>query len=194
MIESDPTQAVKRPRAKTEHRRAWLDSELEQYERTHPIGSEARLAFALGFHTVQRLGDVVRMAPQHFRNGRLEIRQNKTGTAVSVPITSGLQTVLDATPRENLKPYLLKDSGNAYAAGELSAKFRKWSNEAGLPQGCTFHGLRSTGCTRFAEAGCTAHEIAAWSGHKSLQQVEGYTRSANQKRLADAALARIANK
>src|SRR5262249_2590219 len=82
-------------------------------------------------------------------------------------------------------PFLLKDSGNAYSSGELSAQFREWSNEAGLPQGCTFHGLRATGCTRFAEAGCTPHEIAAWSGHKALQQVDRYTRSPHQKRLAD---------
>src|SRR5262249_40552805 len=86
MIESDPTQSVKRPKAKTERRRSWTDSEVAQFEAQHPVGSKARLALSLGLHTVQRLGDVVRMAPQHIRNGRLEITQNKTGTAVSVPV------------------------------------------------------------------------------------------------------------
>jgi len=63
-----------------------------------------------------------------------------------------------------------------------------------LPKGCTFHGLRATGCTRLADAGCSAHEIAAWSGHMTLKEVERYTKSANQKRLAVSAMARIANK
>jgi hypothetical protein len=43
MIASDPTQAIKRPKAKTEHRRPWTDAEVEQFERAHPVGSTARL-------------------------------------------------------------------------------------------------------------------------------------------------------
>src|SRR5262245_47686811 len=48
--------------------------------------------------------------------------------------------------------------------------------------------------TRRADAGCSAHEIAAWSGHITLKEVERYTKSANQKRLAVNAMARMANK
>ena len=43
--------------------------------------------------------------------------------------------------------------------------------------------------TDFAEAGCSANEIAAWSG-QSLREVERYTRAADQKRLARNALAK----
>jgi len=35
-------------RRKTNHRRPWTEAEIEQYGRTHPVGSKARLAFALG--------------------------------------------------------------------------------------------------------------------------------------------------
>jgi integrase len=190
LLDVDPTQGIKRPKAKTERRRPWTDAEIAQFEAKHPIGSKARLAFALGLYTLQRLGDVSRMGRQHIHKGRLEIRQQKTGTAVSVPIRQELQTIIDAAPSG--MTFLLKDSGKSYASGELSTEFRKWSNEAGLPKGCTFHGLRATGCTIFADASCTAHEIAAWSGHKSLSEVERYTRSSNQKKLADQALARTA--
>ena len=58
-------------------------------------------------------------------------------------------------------------------------------------QACTFHGLRKAGCRRLAEAGCSANEIAAWSG-QSLREVERYTRAADQARLARNALARAA--
>ena len=49
---------------------------------------------------------------------------------------------------------------------------------------CVFHGLRKAACTRLADAGCTAHEIAAISGHKTLKEVERYTKGADQARLA----------
>jgi hypothetical protein len=46
-------------------------------------------------------------------------------------------------------------------------------------------------CRRLAEAGCTAHQIAAISGHKSLREVERYTKTADQKRMAIAAMGTI---
>jgi integrase len=189
LIETDPTQSIKRPKAKTERRRAWTDAEVAQFEARHPVGSKARLGFALGLYTMQRCGDVVRMGRQHVANGVLSVRQNKTGTALSLPVRSELQTVIDATQNEHLT-FLVKDAGKPYTAGEFSTQFRQWMNEAGLPQGCTFHGLRATGCTRLADAGCSAHEIAAWSGHLSLKEVERYTKSADQKRLAIQAMGR----
>jgi integrase len=163
----------------------------QQFEAAHPIGSKARLALGLGLYTAQRLGDVVGMGRQHIHNGELSLRQNKTGTSLSLPILPELRAILDATPNGNIT-FLTKDSGKPFAAGELSTQFRAWSTEAGLPAGCTFHGLRATRRTRLADAGCSAHEIAAWSGHLSLQEVERYTRSANQKRLAAQAVARAA--
>lgn len=193
MIQSDPTQGIKRPKAKTEHRRPWTNSEVEQFERVHPVGSKARLALALGLYTVQRLGDVIRMGRQHIHNGWLTVRQSKTGTSLALPVLPELQAIIDATPGEHLT-FLVKKTGRPYCGTEFSGQFRAWCNEAGLPKGCTFHGLRATGCTRRADAGCSTHEIAAWSGHMTLKEVERYTKSADQRRLAVQAMARIANK
>src|SRR5512132_3812539 len=60
---------------------------------------------------------------------------------------------------------------------------------AGLT-GCTLHGLRKACCRRMAEAGCTGPEIMAVSGHKSLTEVERYIRDAEQRRMAERAIAR----
>jgi integrase len=60
---------------------------------------------------------------------------------------------------------------------------------AGLPPGLSAHGLRKATCRRLAEAGCSANEIAALSGHASLREVERYTKAADQKRMATAAMA-----
>jgi integrase len=183
----NPARGFVLPKVKTKNRRAWTDSEIEQYERAHEVGSKARLAFALGLFTVQRLGDVIRMGRQHIRNGELVVRQGKTGAQLTLPIVPELQKVLDATRSEHMT-FLVGKGGRLYRGPEFSGQFRIWCDEAGLPKGCTFHGLRATGCTKLADNGCSAHEIAAWSGHMTL--VERYTRSANQKRLARSAISR----
>ena len=94
----NPARSIKLAKMKTKHHRPWTDAELEQYERTHPIGSKARLAFALGLYTIQRAGDVCRMGRQHIRHNELMVRQEKTGAQLTLPIRAELQTVLDATP------------------------------------------------------------------------------------------------
>jgi integrase len=63
--------------------------------------------------------------------------------------------------------------------------------KAGLPADCTFHGLRKACARRLADSNCTVHEIAAITGHKSLREVERYTRGADQVRLAQAAMAQM---
>lgn len=56
---------------------------------------------------------------------------------------------------------------------------------------CTSHGLRHLAAGRLAEAGATGHQIMAITGHKSLKEVERYTRKASQKRMAQDALAKL---
>ena len=65
---------------------------------------------------------------------------------------------------------------------------REWCNAAGLSE-CSSHGLRKACARRLAEAGCSAHQIMAVTGHKTLGEVERYTRAALREGLADSALA-----
>jgi integrase len=51
--------------------------------------------------------------------------------------------------------------------------------------------LRKAAARRLAEAGCTEHEISSITGHASLKEVQRYTKSADQKRLAIAAMAKV---
>jgi integrase len=183
---TNPARDIRLPKWKGGHHRAWTDAEVEQYERIHAIGSKARLACALGIYTIQRAGDIRCLGQQHVRNGELTFKQSKTGVRLTLPIVQELKTVLDATPSGHMT-FLVNDSGGQYSGARFSDQFRQWSNQAGLPRECTFHGLRVTGCTRLADAGYSVHQIAAWSGHMTLKEVERYTKGANQKRLAQSA-------
>jgi integrase len=48
--------------------------------------------------------------------------------------------------------------------------------------------LRKAAARRLAELGCTAHQIMAILGHKSLSEGDRYTRDADRERLAREAM------
>jgi integrase len=73
----------------------------------------------------------------------------------------------------------------------ISALVARAARAAGLPRDCKTHGLRKAALTRLADLGSSTHEIAAVSGHRSLREVERYTATANQLRLARTAMARV---
>jgi hypothetical protein len=119
LIKADPTAGMKLPKVKSERRRAWTPAEIEAYERTHPIGTKARLAFALGLCTLQRRGDAVRMGPQDVRDGMLAVTQEKTGAMLSLPVRPELRTILDATPITGLSTFLVTKSGKPYSGTDF---------------------------------------------------------------------------
>jgi len=65
--------------------------------------------------------------------------------------------------------------------------FREKCDAADLPH-CSAHGLRKATARRLAEAGCSEHEIGAITGHASLREIVRYTKAADQKPLAVAAM------
>jgi integrase len=110
---------------------------------------------------------------------------------LAIPIHPELDAVLAATPGHQLT-FLTTLRGKPFDGKTFTQWFATACDRAGLSSRCTFHGLRKAACRRLAEAGCTVHEIAAISGHKTLQEIERYTKAADQQRLARAAMARTA--
>jgi integrase len=190
MIASNPAIGVKRYRSKNkEGHHTWSEDEIAQFEAAHSIGSKARLALALALYTGQRRGDIVRMGWQNVKGERITVRQQKTGATLAIRIHPELARALAAAPRDNLT-FLMTERGASFTAAGFGNWFRDRCNEAGLPQ-CSIHGLRKAACRRLAEAGCSANEIAAISGHASLREVARYTAAASQVHLADQALERL---
>jgi integrase len=191
MCATDPTQGIKIKLPKSDGYYTWSESDVAAFEAAHPIGTKPRLAMALALYTAQRRSDILRMGPQHFRNGVLYVRQDKTGVTLNIPVHPDLQRIIDATPCGHLT-FLIRRTGKPYDPNDFSETFRKWCDAAGL-RACSVHGLRKAACRRLAEAGCSASEIAAISGHATLGEVTRYTKAADQARLARNAMARQAN-
>ena len=93
-------------------------------------------------------------------------------------------------PTDNLT-FIVTGAGKPRSKYGLGNDFAKWATEAGLPARCRLHGLKKGGMRRLAEAGATAHELMAFSGHRTLTEVQRYTTDADRKRLADAAIAKL---
>jgi integrase len=66
----------------------------------------------------------------------------------------------------------LTHDGEPFTDTTFGTAFRRWCNAAGLPKRCTAHGLRKAACRRLAEAGCSASQIMAISGHATLREVQ----------------------
>jgi integrase len=182
-LRADPTANIKQRSIKGDGFHTWSEDEIAQFEAAHPIGSKPRLALALLLYTAQRRSDVVKMGRQHIRDGVLTVKQQKTGKPLAIPVHPHLQTVLDATPSEHLT-FLVTATGKPYGGNAFSEQFRNWCDAAGLPKRCKPHGLRKAACRRLAEAGCSANEIMAISGHATMKELIRYTKAADQARLA----------
>lgn len=190
MVDGDPTAGVKSVRVHSDGIYTWSEADIAAFEAKYPIGSRARLALALLLYTAQRRSDEIRMGRQHLRDGAIHITQRKTAAALAIPVHAELAVIIDATPRDHLT-FLVTRNGSPFSDAGFGNLFRHWCNTAGLPKQCSAHGLRKAACRRLAEAGCSAPEIMAISGHASLREVQRYCAAADQARMARAAMATV---
>ena len=95
----------------------------------------------------------------------------------------GLRGERRADPVDELREALRGQRLRQFHGGQIE--------DAGLPERCVTHGLRKAAARRLAEAGCSANEIAAITRHATLAEVSRYTKAADQKRLAKAAIGRL---
>lgn len=188
--QDDPTARIKKFASTEFH--SWTDDELGRFEARWPIGSTARLAFALLLFTGQRRSDVVRMTWTDIEGNAIRVVQKKTGAKLLVAIHPELAAILAMLSDHQghilktsfRKPFAVAGFGN-FMADRIA--------EAGLPERCVTHGLRKTASRRLAEAGCSANEIAAITGHTTLTEVSRYTKAAEQRRLAQSAIDRLSS-
>jgi integrase len=153
-----------------------------------------RRAIVLAVHTGQREGDCLAMRWSDYDGSGIQVRQEKTGEELWVPVHPTLKAELDAwragpmtattiLTRATGLPWV-KGAGFATMVGRELARHDH-------TRGFVFHGLRCVAAARLAEAGCTVHEIAAITGHRTLQMLQHYTRQAEQRTRAVAAIVKL---
>ena len=170
---------------------SWTEEELAQFEAFYPLGTRERLAYSVLLWTGQRRGDAIKFGKRSLLlNGRLAIRQGKTGNPISIPILPELAEALAAGPVGE-SHWIVGGNGEPRTPEGFTGWFRQVCNEAGLPQ-CSAHGLRKAAARRFALAGATVDELKAWFGWTENKTPGIYTRDADNSQLADNAARRMA--
>jgi enterobacteria phage integrase len=130
------------------------------------------------------------MRRKDIAGGCIAVVQEKTGTALSIPIHPTLAEAMKAGPHNSM--YLIGDpNGRPIGRPALTKMMKRAVKAAGLPPECVPHGLRKSMTRRLAEGGASAKQIASISGHKSLHEIERYTAAADQKHLSQAAMNKL---
>lgn len=164
----------------------WTEGELKTFEERWPVGTRQRLAYAFLLYTGQRVEDVAKLTRADITPEGIHIIQKKTGVDLTLPILPELELAMRAYPSNGLA-LIGREDGRPFSERGLSQLIKSAVKRAGLPAKCVAHGLRKAKMRRLAEDGASEKEIAAWSGHKTLREIERYTKAADQKRLAKSA-------
>ncbi len=193
-VARNPAKDVKYLKNFSEGHHSWSEEEIEQFRAYHPVGSRALLALSLLLYTGQRRSDIVMLGEKNRMGKFLKFTQQKNNRRKPVhlvlPLHPELERILEATPSTG-ETYLLTEFGKPFTSNGFGNRFRKWCDEAGLPDHCSAHGLRKAAAARLAEAGATELEIRAVTGHQTSHEVNRYTKAANQKRMAEAGMSKL---
>lgn len=146
----------------------------------------ARLPVAMLYYTAQRIGDVCRMRWSDIRDGAIELKQQKTGLTLTIPIHRELAALLDALPRTALT-ILIGPAGGPWTPHTLRRHLQVWAEAQGAQ--IVPHGLRKNAVNALLEAGCSSAETAAISG-QTLQVIEHYAKRRDTRVLGKAAILR----
>jgi integrase len=179
------------------HFPAWSEADYEYAVARLP--EHLRRVVVLARNTGQRRGDLIAMTWADYKSGGIRIvqekgRQSEQDVPMFIPLSAEMRAELEIWKRTAASTHILTtDRGVPWHPTYLSRLLREAVDKLGLPAGLNVHGLRKLAATTLAEAGCSLHEIMAFTGHKTMSMVELYTRSARQERLANQAIIRLAD-
>lgn len=189
MRQDDPSSGISPTRYTKEHHKTWAEADVAKFLASYGPGTRERLAMLLMLCTSQRRSDIVLMGRQHVTAGVIHIRQQKTGVELDIPLHPDLRAEI-ANHKAAHMTYLVTQHGKPFSAAGFGNWFREVCDKAGLPD-ISAHGLRRACLTRLAEAGCSARQIMAISGHKTLSEVQKYVDGADQKKMAAVAMSML---
>jgi integrase len=154
-----------------------------------------RRVVVLALYTGQRRGDLCALTWAAYDGRAIRLTQEKTDEPLVIPCHPELKAELDAWragPVAALPsaPILTAPGGKPWKPNLLSHYLPPALVRIGLSNELNVHGLRKLAAATLAEVGCTEKEIAAITGHKTLGMVQLYTKSADQQKLAGAAMVR----
>lgn len=200
IAKTNPASEVKKFTNHTDGHHTLTEAEIAAFERRHPPGTKAHLAFMIFRYTELRVCDAAIFGRQHLYmaqlpDGEEELRfritprktQNSTGVVVDMPVLPPLAQAIAITPKSpGVMAFLTTSFGKRFTEKGLGNKMREWFDEVTEMdlKHCSSHGIRKAGATLAAENGATSHQLMGMFGWTTLKQAENYTRKVQRQKLA----------
>ena len=167
----NPVLQVKMPRVANARDRRLVADELPRLlTAAQAYGGEIAPLITWAIETAMRRGEIAAMRWDRLdRKARvLLIPEKKTGTPRRVPLSTAALGALDGLPR--------RIDGRVWGMrpDSISQAFERVCKAAGI-EGLTFHDLRHEATSRLFEKGLNPMQVAAITGHKTLQMLKRYT-------------------
>ena len=188
----NPVRLLSRPRVNDKRDRRLVGDELPRLLAAAQTygGSAPQTAGHIGpiitwaIETAMRRGEIAAMRWEHLdRTTRssghearvLLIPETKNGTPRRVPLSTAALGVLDGLPRR-MGHAAHNVDGRVFAmhTGSISRAFAEVCKAAGI-EGLTFHDQRHDATSKLFERGLNPMQVAAITGHKTLQMLKRYT-------------------
>ena len=170
---TNPVDLVKgqRPKVPQGRDRRLVDDEYSRLlTAAATYGGEIGPIITWAIETAMRRSEIAGMRWEHLdRKARvLLLPETKNGTPRRVPLSTAALAVLDGLPR--------RIDGRVWGMrpDSISQAFERVCGAAGI-EGLTFHDLRHEATSRLFEKGLNPMQVAAITGHKTLQMLKRYT-------------------
>ncbi|MDH0702126.1 tyrosine-type recombinase/integrase [Pseudomonas toyotomiensis] len=147
-----------------------------------------RDAMDLAYLTAQRPSDTLRMDERDIKDGKLAVRQNKTGAKRRIEIIGELETLLErikarkAGHKVRSTRLIVDESGKVMTASMLRGRFDRARALAGIPKAeFQFRDLRAKAGTDKAESSGDILKVRDQLGHTTVVMTENYIRERKGK-------------
>jgi len=169
----NPVQAIRRPKVPAQSARNRRLSVGEEEGLVAACSNDVDLttALRLALETGMRRGELIRMTWDcvDLKKRIIRLPDSKTGVPRNIPLSTAARQALAAIPRR------IDGRVFGYASGDaLTMAFRRACRRAGI-ENLRFHDLRHEATSRFFEKGLNPMQVAAITGHKTLQMLKRYT-------------------
>jgi integrase len=185
----NPTKLV-RQLPQSQSSRLVTDAEFSAvYEHAPPM---VRIAMTIGLRTAARPADILKLGPQHVRDGKLWFDQNKTENAVCIALIGDLARIVNDHLSQSIvyPTFVHTRGGNAYTVDGFAALMRKAKLDAGIEDAFGLSQLRPKAATDVYQSTSDVKKVMALTGHKTEAQALRYIRQyvpqiaePNQKKL-----------
>jgi integrase len=172
LAHGNPIDSVRKPKIGNNRRdrRLNADEESQLFSACNEYGEPLPSIVTIALETGMRRGEIAALLWKYADLDKrvIHLPDTKNGVPRDVPLSSHATKVLKALPRNiNGRVFDIR-------ADSITQAFNRVCKRAKI-EGLRFHDLRHEATSRFFEKGLNSMQVAAITGHKTLQMLQRYT-------------------